>query len=160
MPEQDSTPYAESVDREKLILDHVPLLKHIVGRMALDMPSSVDREDLQGFGMIGLIRAADSWEPGRGLKFSTYAYTKVRGAILDELRRQDFLPRGRRERVRELDGVIAELEQRNGVTPTPRDAIGARRSTQRRKARCAHECCDGSTSSSARPATSRRRQPA
>lgn len=121
MADQDQLPYAESVDREKLILDHVPLLKHIVGRMALDMPSSVDRDDLQGFGMIGLIRAADSWEPGRGLKFSTYAYTKVRGAILDELRRQDFLPRGRREKVRELDSVISELQQRNGVAPTPEE---------------------------------------
>lgn len=118
---QGSTPYAESLDRDKLILDHVPLLKHIVGRMALDLPNSVDRDDLQGFGMIGLIKAADSWEPGRGLKFSTYAYTKVRGAILDELRRQDFLPRGRREKVRELDGVIADLEQRNGVAPTPEE---------------------------------------
>ena len=119
MTDHNQTPYAASVDREKLILDHVPLLKHIVGRMAIDMPSSVDREDLQGFGMIGLINAADSWEPGRGLKFSTYAYTKVRGAILDELRRQDFLPRGRREKVRQLDGAISALEQRNGITPTP-----------------------------------------
>jgi RNA polymerase sigma factor for flagellar operon FliA len=69
--------------------------------------------------MIGLIQAADSWEPGRGLKFSTYAYTKIRGAILDELRRLDFLPRGRREKVRELERVISQLEQQNGVAPTP-----------------------------------------
>jgi RNA polymerase sigma factor for flagellar operon FliA len=71
--------------------------------------------------MIGLIRAADSWEPGRGLKFSTYAFTKIRGAILDELRRQDFLPRGRREKVRQLDGAVASLEQRNGLVPTPEE---------------------------------------
>jgi RNA polymerase sigma factor for flagellar operon FliA len=117
--DQGNQPYAEAFDREKLILDHVPLLKHLVGRMAFDLPSSIDRDDLYGFGMIGLIQAADSWEPGRGLKFSTYAYTKIRGAILDELRRLDFLPRGRREKVRELERAVAQLEQQNGVTPTP-----------------------------------------
>ena len=124
MADQDSTstspsPYGEAVDRERLILDHVPLLKHIVGRMAIDLPSSIDRDDLQGFGMIGLIKAADSWEPGRGLKFSTYAYTKVRGAILDELRRADFLPRGRREKVRELERAVSACEQTDGVAPAP-----------------------------------------
>ena len=117
--DQGNQPYAEAFDREKLILDHVPLLKHLVGRMAFDLPSSIDRDDLYGFGMIGLIQAADSWEPGRGLKFSTYAYTKIRGAILDELRRLDFLPRGRREKVRQLERVVSELEQKNGVAPAP-----------------------------------------
>ena len=119
MTDQASQPYAEAFDREKLILDHIPLLKHLVGRMALDLPASIDRDDLYGFGMIGLIQAADSWEPGRGLKFSTYAYTKIRGAILDELRRLDFLPRGRREKVRELERVISDLEQSNGIAPSP-----------------------------------------
>ena len=112
-------PLAELVDRDKLILDHVPLLKHIVGRMALDLPASIERDDLYGFGMVGLIGAADSWEPGRGLRFSTYAFPRIRGAILDELRRADFLPRGRREKVRELERVVSELEQRDGVAPQP-----------------------------------------
>lgn len=112
-------------DRDRLILDHVPLLKHLVGRMAFDLPSSIDRDDLYGFGMIGLIQAADSWEPERGLQFSTYAYTKIRGAILDELRRLDFLPRGRREKVRELERVVGELEQRNGETPAPEEIAAA-----------------------------------
>jgi len=119
MTDPDNSPYAESFDREKLILDHVPLLKHIVGRMALDLPASIERDDLYGFGMLGLIQASDSWEPGRGLKFSTYAYTKIRGAILDELRRLDFLPRGRREKVRELERAVARLEQETGVAASP-----------------------------------------
>jgi len=102
--------------RDKLILEHIPLLRHIVGRM--NIPSSLLREDLEGFGMIGLISAADSWEQERGLKFSTYAFPKIRGAILDELRRMDFLPRGRRERLRALDAVVARLEQMHGVVPT------------------------------------------
>jgi RNA polymerase sigma factor for flagellar operon FliA len=114
----DQRPYDAALDRDQLILDHIPLLKHLVGRMSFDLPSSIDRDDLYGFGMVGLIQAADSWEPARGLQFSTYAYTKIRGAMLDELRRLDFLPRGRREKVRDLDRVVAELEQRDGLAPT------------------------------------------
>ncbi len=110
-----------NVDREKLILEHVPLLRHIVGRMALDLPASVDREDLAGYGMLGLIAAADSFDVERGLKFSTYAFPKIRGAILDELRRQDFLPRGRREKVREVERAVARISQKNGVPPSTED---------------------------------------
>ena len=108
-------------EREILILEHIPLLRHIVGRMSFDVGGGLDRDDLYGFGMLGLIAAADSWEASRGLKFSTYAYTKIRGAILDELRRMDFLPRGRRERVRSIDKVLRELEQEIGYPPSPEE---------------------------------------
>jgi RNA polymerase sigma factor for flagellar operon FliA len=111
--------------RDQLILDHVPLLRHIAGRMALDLPGSLERDDLEAIGMLGLISAADSWEPERGLKFSTFAFPRVRGAILDELRRMDFLPRGRREKVRELDRVVSELEQSTGAPPAPEEIAGA-----------------------------------
>jgi RNA polymerase sigma factor for flagellar operon FliA len=115
---RDVVTSADATDRERLILEHLPLLHHIVGRMSWDMPGKVDREDLLGFGMIGLIAAADSFEPQRGLKFSTYAFPRIKGAILDELRRMDFLPRGRREKVRALDRAVAELEQELGLPPT------------------------------------------
>jgi RNA polymerase sigma factor FliA len=115
----DVVQLGDAADREQLILDHMPLLHHIVGRMAWDMPGKVDREDLLGFGIIGLIAAADSFEPERGLQFSTYAFPRIRGAILDELRRMDFLPRGRREKVRALDRAVAALEQELGLPPTP-----------------------------------------
>jgi RNA polymerase sigma factor for flagellar operon FliA len=108
-------------ERDVLILDHIPLLRHIVGRMAFDAAGGLDRDDLYGFGMLGLIAAADAWDPARGLRFSTFAYTKIRGAILDELRRMDFLPRGRREKVRTLDQVVRELEQQQGYTPAPEE---------------------------------------
>ncbi len=122
MSDTATNPYAAvAFDRDRLILDHVPLLKHIAGRMALDLPGGIERDDLYGWGMVGLVNAADSFEPGCGLKFSTYAYSKIRGAILDELRRSDFLPRGRRERVRELDRVVAELAHRTGVAPSPEE---------------------------------------
>ena len=109
---------AKAVDRDDLILSHMPMLQHIVGRMSWDIPGRVERDDLLGWGMLGLIAAADSWEPERGNKFSTYAFPKIRGAILDELRRMDFLPRGRREKVRDLDRAVARLEQANGLRPT------------------------------------------
>jgi RNA polymerase sigma factor for flagellar operon FliA len=112
-------PLEHLFDREKLILDHVPLLRHIVGRMALDLPATVERDDLYGWGMLGLIGAADTWEPARGLKFSTFAFPRIRGAILDELRRADFLPRGRREKVRELERAVSACEQQDGTAPTP-----------------------------------------
>jgi RNA polymerase sigma factor for flagellar operon FliA len=123
--DHDVVTSGDATDRDRLILAHLPLLHHIVGRMTWDSPGRVDREDLFGFGMLGLIAAADSWEPERGLKFSTYAFPRIRGAILDELRRMDFLPRGRRERVRALDRAVAELEQELGVPPTPEE-IAAR----------------------------------
>ena len=113
------------VDRDRLILEHVPLLQHLVGRMSYDIPGRVLREDLFGWGMRGLIEAADAWDPARGLQFSTFAFPRIRGAILDELRRLDFLPRGRRERLRELERAVAELEQEQGTPPAPEE-IAAR----------------------------------
>ena len=110
-----------ALDRDTLILEHLALLHHIVGRMSWDIPGKVDRDDLLGWGMLGLIAAADSWDPSRGHKFSTYAFPKIRGSILDELRRMDFLPRGRREKLRDLERAIADLEQRNGTPPTPEE---------------------------------------
>jgi RNA polymerase sigma factor for flagellar operon FliA len=106
-------------ERDALVLKHIPLLKHLVGRMCFDVPGGMDRDDLYGTGMLGLIAAAESWESERGLKFSTYAYTRIRGAILDELRKDDFLPRGRREKVRDLEGVIERLEHTQGSKPSP-----------------------------------------
>lgn len=121
MPEWATREAISQLDRDRLILDHIPLLKHIVGRLSVDLSRAVDRDDLYGFGMLGLITAADSWDPGRGLAFSTYAYTRIRGAILDELRRMDFLPRGRRERVREVEAAISRLEQAHGEKPSPEE---------------------------------------
>src|SRR5512134_1935209 len=112
-------------DRDKLILDHLALLQHIVGRLALDVPGRVQRDDLFGWGMRGLIEAADSFEPARGLAFSTYAFPRIRGAILDELRRMDFLPRGRRERLREVERTVSSLEQRTGTPPSPEEIAAA-----------------------------------
>lgn len=109
----------DSAERDQLILEHIPLLRHIVGRMTIS--GGLDRDDLYGFGMLGLIAAAETYDPERGLKFSTHAFPRIRGAILDEVRRMDFLPRGRRERVRDLDRVVGELEHANGAAPSPEE---------------------------------------
>jgi len=102
--------------REKLVLDHVPLLRYVVGRMSV--PSGLDRDDMLGWGMIGLLSAADNWDESRGLKFSTFAFPRIRGAILDEMRRADLLPRGRRESLRDIERSTAQLEQELGAPPT------------------------------------------
>jgi len=106
-------------DRDQLILDHMPLLHHIVSQLHVDIPGGMAREDLEGYAMIGLISSADSWDQSRGLKFSTFAFPRIRGAVLDQLRRMDFLPRGRRERVRELDRFVQGFEQEHGGPPSP-----------------------------------------
>jgi RNA polymerase sigma factor for flagellar operon FliA len=114
-------PAGAELDRDKLILDHIPLLQHIVGRMSFDSPGRIQRDDLFGWGMRGLIEAADAFDPARGLQFSTFAFPRIRGAILDELRSLDFLPRGRRDRLREVERAIAELEQTQGTPPAPEE---------------------------------------
>lgn len=121
MSSRETTSALPEIDRERLILDHLALLQHIVGRMSFDLPGRVQRDDLFGWGMRGLIEAADSYEPARGLAFSTHAFPRIRGAILDELRRLDFLPRGRRDRLREVERVVAELEQQHGAPPSPEE---------------------------------------
>lgn len=106
---------AADIAREALVLSHVPLLRHVVGRMSV--PTGFDRDDLLGWGMVGLLSAADTWDESRGLKFSTFAFPRIRGAILDEMRRADLLPRGRRETLREIERATAQLEQELGAPP-------------------------------------------
>jgi RNA polymerase sigma factor for flagellar operon FliA len=110
-------------ERDRLVLEHVPLLKHIVGRM--NASGGVDRDDLYGIGMLGLIAAAESWDAERGLKFSTYAYPKIRGAILDELRKLDVLSRGKRELVRDVERFVQTTEQERGLAPLPEEIAEA-----------------------------------
>jgi RNA polymerase sigma factor for flagellar operon FliA len=125
MTQPTIAPRLTAEQRDAIILEHVPLLHHIVGRMTIDAPGRVEREDLLGYGMLGLIAAADSFEPERGLKFSTHAFTRIRGAILDELRKLDFLPRGQRDRVRELERHAKRLEQDLCRLATPEELATA-----------------------------------
>lgn len=103
---------------EQLVKDHLGLVRSVVGRLAVQLPPGVDREDLEEVGIIGLLSAAHSFDESRGAAFSTYAYMAVRAAVLDELRRLDVLPRTRRNSLRAYENSLAELRKTLGRQPT------------------------------------------
>jgi len=102
----------DQVTRHGLILHYAPLVKYVAGRFGAGLRRAVDTEDLISFGTFGLIEAVDRFEPERGLRFETYAANRIRGAILDELRRLDWVPRRVRARCRQVQEGMAELEHR------------------------------------------------
>ncbi len=103
---------------DELVKQNIPLVRRVVGRLALQLPPSVDREDLEVVGILGLLNAAKNYDPSRGAEFRTFAYIAIRGAVLDELRRLDVLPRGRRDGVRAYEEARRELAGRLGRDPT------------------------------------------
>jgi RNA polymerase sigma factor FliA len=96
--------------REKLILHSAPLVKYVASRVATGLPASVEQADLVSYGMFGLIDALTKFEPGRGNKFETYAIPRIKGAIIDELRAMDWVPRSVRFKAREIDKAHTDLE--------------------------------------------------
>jgi RNA polymerase sigma factor for flagellar operon FliA len=113
--------YAKQPDpatREKLIMEYLTLVKYVVGRLAVTLPPTVDSEDLVGYGVMGLITAIERFNPDRGFKFETFAVSRIRGAIIDELRSQDWLPRSVRSKAKEMEGSIRSLEHQLGRTAT------------------------------------------
>ena len=109
--------YRQSADievRNHLIERYAPLVKYVAGRMATNMPPQVEFDDLVSYGIFGLIDAIEKYEPSRGFKFKTYATTRIRGAIIDELRALDWIPRSVRQKSRQLQQVYSDLENRLG----------------------------------------------
>ena len=104
--------------RERLILHYSPLVKYVAGRVGAGLPRSVDQNDLASYGLFGLIDAIDKFEPERGFKFETYAINRIKGAILDELRALDWVPRSVRSRARRIETGLAELEHSFQRSPT------------------------------------------
>jgi RNA polymerase sigma factor FliA len=98
--------------RDRLVLHYAPLVKYVAGRVGTGLPAHVDIADLVQSGVFGLWDAIDRFEPERGLKFETYAMQRIRGAILDELRAQDWVPRSVRSRAREVERALERLESR------------------------------------------------
>jgi RNA polymerase sigma factor for flagellar operon FliA len=111
--------------REGLILHYSPLVKFVAGRVGAGLPKNVDQSDLVSFGTFGLIDAVDKFEPERGFKFETYAVYRIKGAILDELRALDWVPRSVRSRAREIQRTLAELEHRLQRSPTEDEVADA-----------------------------------
>ena len=102
--------------RDQLITEYLPYVKRIVQRLAVHLPSTVDIDDLMNVGVIGLIQAVDRYDPRRDNKFMTYAIFRIKGAVLSELRARDFLSRSNRRKIRELESVYLQLEQKLGRT--------------------------------------------
>ncbi|MEW5874073.1 MAG: FliA/WhiG family RNA polymerase sigma factor [Candidatus Zixiibacteriota bacterium] len=104
--------------RQDLLNHYLPLVRNVAGRMALGFPKSVELSDLISTGVIGLIEALKNFDPERGVKFETFAVPRIRGAILDELRSLDWVPRSTRAKAREIDRSTVRLENQLGRVPT------------------------------------------
>lgn len=105
-------------ERDRLVEQFLPLVRYVVARLPLTMPGALDRDDLFSVGVMGLMHAATTYDAARGASFKTFAYTAIRGAILDEVRKLDPVPRQRRERLRKLNRTQAELAARLDREPT------------------------------------------
>src|ERR671915_1843405 len=98
--------------RERLVVAYSPLVKYVAGRMASGLPSHVDEADLISYGLMGLIGAIERFEPEREIKFETFAVARVKGAIIDELRSLDWVPRSVRARARDIEKANSKLEHK------------------------------------------------
>ncbi|MEW6754759.1 MAG: FliA/WhiG family RNA polymerase sigma factor [Candidatus Latescibacterota bacterium] len=107
-----------AAERQGQLVEYLPLVKYIAGRLAVGLPRSVEMDDLINAGVVGLIEAHHHFDAAKGVKFETYASLRIRGAILDELRGMDWVPRSTRARAREIERVIARLEGDLGRSPT------------------------------------------
>ncbi|MBI1849951.1 MAG: FliA/WhiG family RNA polymerase sigma factor [Planctomycetes bacterium] len=108
-------------ERDHRIIEHIPLVYHVIGRLSLRVPVGLDTEDLVEAGLVGLVLASNSFNPGRGVAFKTFAYACIKGAILDEIRRHDVLSRGEREKLRRLTRAEADIRRASGRQPTPEE---------------------------------------
>jgi RNA polymerase sigma factor for flagellar operon FliA len=104
--------------RDRLILNYAPLVKYVAGRIGTSLPAHVDEGDLNSYGLLGLIGAIERYDPGREIKFETYAINRIKGSIIDELRSLDWVPRSVRARAREIERAMAELENRLKRAPS------------------------------------------
>jgi len=108
----------EPAVRDKLIEHYLPLVKVVAGRLAISLPSHVDRDDLMSNGVFGLMDAIARFDPGREVKFETYAATRIRGAILDAIRAQDWVPASVRQKARQYEQAVGRVESRVGRAAT------------------------------------------
>ena len=111
--------------RERLVLAYAPLVKYVAGRMSSGLPSHVEEADLISYGLLGLISAIERFEPEREIKFETFAITRIKGSVIDELRSLDWVPRSVRTKAREIEKINAKLEHQLHRAPTDQEmALG------------------------------------
>jgi RNA polymerase sigma factor for flagellar operon FliA len=111
--------------RERLVVAYSPMVKFVAGRLGAGLPSHVDDADLISYGLMGLIGSIERFEPERGIKFETFAMTRIRGAIIDELRSLDWVPRSVRSRAREIEAAQAKLEHTLQRAPSEAELAAA-----------------------------------
>jgi len=127
-PEDLWVRYKENKDlqaRETLILSYAPLVKYVAGRLAIGLPNNVQRDDLLSYGVFGLMEALERFDYQRGIKFETYAISRIRGAIWDGLRAMDWVPYSVRQKAKELEKVYAQLEFQLGRSATDEEVCNA-----------------------------------
>lgn len=107
-----------SETENSLVEEYLPLVKTVVGRLAMTLPSHVNSDDLHSAGLVGLLNAIRRFNPENGTSFETYARVRIRGAVFDELRRLDWVPRSVHDKARKIEKTMQELTQRNGTIPT------------------------------------------
>ena len=111
--------------REKLIIEYAPLVKLVAGRLSMYLGYNVEYDDLVGYGVFGLIDAIDKFDMLKDVKFETYASLRIRGAILDQIRKMDWIPRTIRQRQKKIETVMKEIEASKGRSATDEEIAGA-----------------------------------
>ena len=109
---------AGSVTEESLVQQYLPLVKTVVGRLAMTLPVHAATEDLYSAGLVGLLNAVRRFDPKAGVAFETYARVRIRGSVFDELRRLDWVPRSVHDKARKVEEMMRKLEQKKGEIPT------------------------------------------
>lgn len=107
--------------REEIIIEYVPLVKLVAGRLNMYLGYTVEYDDLVSYGVFGLIDAIDKFDPGKGIKFETYASLRIRGSILDQIRKMDWIPRSVRQKQKQIETAIANLEKEKGTNLKDQD---------------------------------------
>lgn len=107
--------------REQIIIEYVPLVKLVAGRLNMYLGYTVEYDDLVSYGVFGLIDAIDKFDYGKGIKFETYASLRIRGSILDQIRKMDWIPRSVRQKQKQIENAIAKLEKEKGANLKDKD---------------------------------------
>lgn len=114
-----------STAEDDLVQQHLTLVRQVVGRLAMSMPAHVDQDDLYSSGLVGLLNAVRNFDPQGGSTFESYARVRIRGAIFDELRRLDWVPRSVHDKARKVQAVMQQLEQAQGQPPSDEEMAKA-----------------------------------
>lgn len=117
--------YDDQEARDELLIEYLPLVKYVAGRVAINLPSNVELDDLESFGFFGLMDALTKFDADRNIKFETYASTRIRGAIIDGMRSMDWVPRSTRSKARSLEKEILRLTNDLGRNPEDQEVAAA-----------------------------------